>query len=133
MKNILLIISAVLMALAIIAGVVLYLVLKPDPPPVPSAYQLPEVTTDLVDRGMIRFIVTFKLESSDIGREFDKAENKAAVMDTVLAIARNSKRSELMGSAGMQQMGTEIKEQVESRLGLTDKILEVNFTEFVVN
>ncbi|MGB9866838.1 MAG: flagellar basal body-associated FliL family protein [Bacillota bacterium] len=106
---------------------------KSKPAPQPTIIHAGEFVTNLLPNGPYRYIrveVDVEVDTKEGATKF--AERSSQAKDTILRVLRSKKWEDVLGSQGMEQLASEMKEQLSKVIAPDGSVTRVFFTQFVV-
>lgn len=140
MKKVIIIVAAVAVFIGAAAGAYFFgarkgggaAAEKPKEEKVAASFNIGEITTNLADTGIKRYIlvdVSLGVASEETAKHMEK--ESAAVKDAIISVLRSKTYEQLGGEAGMLLLKKELQMRVNKTLG-SEEIKEVFFNKFVV-
>lgn len=105
---------------------------KPKEPKAKAVFHMNDITTNLADQGMRRYImvdVALGVASEETAKQMEK--DSAAVKDAVIGVLRSKRYDDVAGAAGMAALKKDLQVKVNQVLG-SEEVKEIYFNKFVI-
>lgn len=88
-----------------------------------------EFTTNLKDKGIIKITLEYEVENEKVKEEVE--EKRSIIKDKVISVLRGQKYDEVNGYAGMENLRSDIKQELNEILQ-KGRLMEVYITDIIV-